>query len=344
MKIGIMQLNPHTFWNRGGGEVHAAKYLKWLPSFGCEAEYFDYLNPKKYDIVHIFGANVQLAEWALYAQKEGIKVVHTPILFPSRNTLKYRFFLKLDAFLPFPTSLRMRKEMLEAPSLIIANTQEEKSYISRAYGIGEKKIKVLGTGVDSDLLSFRPESRFLPQEVSEKLPFALMVGRVTPLKRQLEVLRMLKGSGLNLVLVGPPDSSETSYINEIERIISENPHQFVWIKGLRPESDSLRSIYAYASCHILFSKTDVAPLVNMEAAALGTPICTVAHITVKEIMGNLAHYISEENVVETIRGCINQTGAEREKESAKLQEFIRQKFTWEALVEKNVEWYKALLS
>lgn len=344
MKVGIMQLNPHTFWNRGGGEVHAAKYLKWLPSFGCDVELFDYSEPKAYDLIHIFGANLQLAEWALFAKREGIKVVHTPILFPSRNTLKYRLFLKLDAILPFPTTLRIRKETLEASDLVVANTGEEMNYLAAAYRISPQKMKVLGTGVDRELLSFQPDKCFLPEGVSDKFPYALMVGRVTPLKRQLEVLKKLEGSDCKMVLVGPPDRSAGLYLAEIEGLIDRNPNQFVWIKGLEAESEVLRSVYAFAACHVLFSQTDVAPLVNMEAAALGTPVVTVPHITVKEIMGHMAHYVNEENILSTIRDFLNKRELDRRRESAELKKFIEQRYTWEALIAKNVEWYKELLS
>lgn len=339
-KVGILQVNPQTFWKRGGGEIHAEKYLNLLPNFGFEAEKFDFNEAHFYDIVHIFGANPQLSEWGRYAMKEGIKVVCTPILFPSGNILKYRAFLKLGEFLPFPTTLELRKKLLQDCHHLIANTGAEKTYLSRAYGIREDKISVIGTGVDASVTKWQPNGQ-LPARLPNN--YVLMVGRVTPLKGQARVMKLLENTDFNLVLCGPPDLYEAAYIKEIRDLIDKNPDRFFWIEGLPSGSDDLKNLYASSMCHLLFSDTDVAPLVNMEAAALGTIVCSRPHITVKEILGDLAVYADEHNLCHKLEEIRNLDPEKRKSLTSRLRLHIRQHYTWEKIAEDTAAIYADLL-
>lgn len=338
-RVGILQVNPQTFWKSGGGEVHASKYLSLLQDFGYQAERFNFSHPEAYEVVHIFGSNPQLFEWGRYAVKEGIKVVCTPILFPSLNTLKYQAFLKIGKLLPFPTSLEMRRQILQDCHHLIANTEAEKDYLVKAYGIENDKIAVIGTGVDASELSWKTDGNYpgLPEK------YILMVGRVTPLKKQAEVMKILENSDLNLVICGPPDLYESSYLKEIRTLLEKHKDRYFWIEGLPPGSNDLKNLYANAVCHLLFSETDVAPLVNMEAAALGTLVCSRPHITVREIMGDLASYAVESNLIAQLREIHNLTEDERSNRIKKLQSHIRNNHTWEKIVEETAKIYDKLL-
>lgn len=342
--VGILQLNPHTFWHRGGGEVHASKYLQLLNQSGYHAEWFDLKNPKRYDILHFFGANIQLAEWGKYAQKEGIKVVGTPILFPSESTLKYRAFLAFDRLLPFPTTLRLRKQILDDSDALIANTEAEKRYLVSAYATDESKITVLGTGIDQQFLNWQGSNQHLPEQVRNLDAYFLMVGRVTPLKNQLKVMQLLAGKPFKLVICGPPDAYESNYIKQIESICATHSQQFIWIKGLNPDSEELKALYAFSFAHLLFSDTDVAPLVNVEAAGLGTLVLSRAHITVKEILGQHAYYVDENNLIETLEMIQKMSEAERKQRIEKARNHVAQNFTWENIVQQSALIYTTLLN
>jgi glycosyltransferase involved in cell wall biosynthesis len=338
-KVGILQLNPHTFWKRGGGEVQASKYVEFLHLFGYDAEWFNFKEPTQYDIIHFFGANIQLSEWGQYAAKQGIKVVGTPILFPTKNTFKYKAFLAFDQFLPFPTSLRYRKNLLEDAHRLIANTQVEKDYLSEAYGIDENKITVISTGVNSSFFETITSKSDLPEAMSNWDHYFLMVGRVTPLKAQLKVLEILKNTNLKMVICGPPDQYETQYLQSIRNLIAQHPNRFIWIEGLPADSRILKALYRYSAAHVLFSDSDVAPLVNMEASALGTLVVSKAHITVYEILGDLAIYVDKQNLVTQLDSVLKLTTTERETRIKALQKLVKENMTWEKIVEKSAKLY-----
>jgi glycosyltransferase involved in cell wall biosynthesis len=343
IKIGIVQLNPHTLWRKGGGEIHARKYIEFGNSENYEISIFDFNSPKAYDIIHIFGSAYNLNEIGKYAKLENIKVVHTPILYPTENVFKYKMFLKFGTFLPFPTTLNLRQELLMSADVLIANSKPEASYIQEAYSINENKIKVLGTGVDSSFLEYEFSENDLPQEIRHCEKYILMVGRVTPLKNQLNVLKLLKDN-YNIVLVGQVDKSFPEYESEIRILIEENKNIY-WYENINQQDNSLKAIYANAFCHVLWSITEVAALVNMEAAALGTLLISRNLQTTKDIMKGHSLYASNETeLLHNIKQLELLTLVQKSERIAETKKYIKEKYTWEKIVQNSIEIYNQLLN
>lgn len=342
--VGILQANPHTLWRPGGGELHARKYVEHGNTDEFSIELFDFNDPGKYDLLHYFGNGYQLNDFGTYARHEGIRVVGTPILYPSANTLKYRMFLRLGAALPFPTTLNLRRNLLHEADVLIANSQPEADYFTAAYDVPSDRIRVLGTGVDKDFFSYRYQYEDLPERLRQLKLYVLMTGRVTPLKNQLAVLRQLAGGTLPVVLVGRPDSGEQKYIAEIERVIDTHDH-FHWIKGLDAGSASLKAVYARALCHVLWSSTEVAALVNLEAAALGCPIISRGHATTRSIMGAHALYAVNEKELEQRIAEVAALNPEKRMElTESARAYVCSRYTWEGIVAASLDIYRELLN
>ena len=343
IKIGIVQLNPQTLWRKGGGEIHARKYIEYGNNDDVEISIFDFNSPQHYDIIHIFGSAYNLNEIGKYAKLENIKVVHTPILYPTESVFKYKLFLKFGTYLPFPTTLNLRQELLMSADVLIANSIPEAKYIQNAYTINESKIKVLATGVDSSFLKYEFSENDLPQEIRHLENYILMVGRVTPLKNQLDVLKLLKGN-YNLVLVGQADKSFPEYENEVREIVNKNEHVF-WFENLNQNDNSLKAIYANAFCHILWSKTEVAALVNMEAAALGTLLISRNLQTTKDIMKEYSLYASYEiELLHNIKQLELLTSVQKTEKIEETKKYIKENYTWEKIVQDSIDIYKKLLN
>ncbi len=338
-----MQLNPHTLWRKGGGEIHARKYIEYGNTDEIEISIFDFNSPKKLDIIHIFGSAYNLNEIGKYAKLENIKVVHTPILYPNERVLKYKLFLKLGKLLPFPTTLNLRQQLLQSADVLIANSSPEAKYIQNAYAIDENKIKVLGTGVDGNFLKYKFSENDLPQEIRHLKKYILMIGRVTPLKNQFSVLQLLK-ENYTIVLVGQADKSFPEYEKEIRKITSENENIF-WFEHLNQQDNSLKAIYANAFCHVLWSNTEVAALVNMEAAALGTLLIARGLSTTKNIMKEHCMYAkTETELLHNIKQLELLTAFQLTEKKEALQKYISKNYTWEKIVDDNIEIYKKLMN
>jgi|GEM_PF-1543652 len=343
IKVGIVQINPHTLWRQGGGEIHANKYIEYGNNDEFLIEKFDFKDPWSYDLIHFFGANYQMNEIGKYARKEGIKVVGTPILFPTKNVAKYRAVLRFGKMLPFPTTLNLRQQLLQDADLLIANSTPEAEYFTNAYDIPAARVTVLGTGVDESFLHYQFSDNDLPEALRNLNPYALMVGRVTPLKNQLSVASVFAKENIPLVIVGLPDASHMDYIDSLRSVIKDVPN-ITWIEGLPAKDKSLKALFSKAACHVLWSNTEVAALVNMEAAALGCPVVSRDHVTTKSIMGDNALYAgNEKELVQQVKELLSWSKVQRDNQKKQLQNYIGRKYTWERIVADNLILYKTLL-
>lgn len=342
-KIGILQIHPHTMWKKGGGEIHAAKYIEHGQRDDMQIEYFNFQRANEYDLIHYFGSSYQMNEIGKFAQLNGVKVVGTPILFPSKKVFKYKFFLKVGKLLPFKTSLNFRQELLKDSDFLLANSKPEAEYFEQAYGIKAHNIKVLGTGVSKDYLEYNFSETHLPEEVKTLDKYILMVGRVTPLKNQMKVAKLLSTTEHKLVLVGQADHSHPAYINELQELVNNSKNIF-WLKEVKGDSDTIKALYAGAEMHILWSRTEVAALVNMEAAALGTSLICRDLPSTKSIVAEHARFASSEaELVNRINELSSLDKNERAKEIQDAKEFIRSHHTWEHIVDESIKIYRGLL-
>ena len=342
-KVGILQINPHTLWRKGGGEVHASKYIEHGNNEQFEVEAFDFTLAAQYDLIHFFGSAYQMNEIGKYAQAEGIKVVGTPILYPSENNLKYKMFLAFGKKLPFKTTLNLRQELLQDCDALITNSEPEANYISNAYGIKTSKLTTLGTGVSQSFFDYGFQENDLPIEVGNMMPYCLMVGRVTPLKNQLIVAESLKNTKHNLLIVGKPDPAENAYCQKLEEIAA-NCANIHWIKGTRAESNDLKAIYNQALCHILWSSTEVAALVNMEAMALSCPTVSRNLPTTKSILQEHGSFAgSEHELINQIELIENWDNSQRLSFTQAAKKHVQENHTWEKIVQKSMNIYLDLL-
>ncbi len=342
-KIGILQINPQTLWRRGGGEIHAEKYIEHGNKNGFKTERFNPETPFDYDLLHFFGAGYQLNDFGKYAQCEGIKVVGTPILFPSKNVLKYKAMLKIGTKMPFKSTLNLRQELLQQAQILIANSNPERQYLHEAYGVPLSGITTIGTGVDNSYLAYEFDEKHLPAATREIDDFVLMAGRVTPLKNQLKVAQLFAGTNYNLIITGAPDNSYPAYVAALRKVVTAHPNMH-WIEGLPAGSDALKALFAKAICHVLWSDTEVAALVNLEAAALGCPVLSRNHITTVDIFKHHAFYAaSEKELMQQITNIAQFAKSERIDKTSTAKTFVAQHYTWEMVVEKTFEIYRQLL-
>lgn len=343
-KIGILQINPHTLWRKGGGELHAKKYIELGNNSEFSISYFQFENAAEYDLIHFFGSAYQMNEIGKYAQLQEIKVVGTPILFPSTAVSKYRVALAISKQMPFKNSLQMRNELLHDSDLLIANSLAEKNYLANAYKVPAEKIKVLGTGVSENYLNYHFDISHVPDEIKHLKNYLLVVGRVVSLKNQLEILEIFKKENYPLVLVGQADPDEKEYVQQVQAMVEKYQH-FYWLKNLQADSNALKATYHQALAHILWSKTEVAALVNIEAMALACPVICRDLISTKSILKNHALFAQDAaSLKKAVSQITNWDQEQRKTFVTENKNLIEEKFTWEKLIAQNLIWYKELLA
>lgn len=343
IRVGICQWYPAATWCRGGGEVCAEKHVEYLNKIdGVCAEYFHPHLCRDVDILHIIGSNYHLNEFSRYARLQGIRVALNPIAYRRRPAWTYRWWLSALSVARVRTPLAMTKEIISSVDLVMANTNTEKLFVSRAYRIPAERIAVVNQGVD--LTGYAAADGKLFRDEFGHGNYVLSVGRVTPWKRQLDILRILSPLPCKVVLIGPPDDGHPEYASAVEDYVTRSDKAF-WLKGLPHDSPLLASAYAGSRCHVLWSDGEVAPLVNLEAMAAGTIAVSRPHRTVRDMLGVHGVYASNGSELRAaVEAACGLSDVERSATVASARQFALSTFSWESVAAQTVRLYRELLS
>jgi glycosyltransferase involved in cell wall biosynthesis len=213
------------------------------------------------DLVHAFGSEPDNWQRVRNWYRNRVPLVVTPVI--SISTRSDRLALRAAARMPgIVSSARMRRELLEAATAIVALTSYERGLVTNELGIDKAIVHVMGNGVH---LPARP----LSHEVSSKLPpgngSVLMVGRVTAWKRQADVLRAV--AGRHPIVVAGPLESEPSR-DKWEALVARA--NAVWLGSVGREE--LAGLYERARALVHLSVGEVQSLAILEALSTGTPV------------------------------------------------------------------------
>jgi glycosyltransferase involved in cell wall biosynthesis len=169
-----------------------------------------------------------------------------------------------------------------------------------------------------------PESfMVLPRRVSQRRG-VLMVGRLEARKNQLSVLRAMRDTDVPVTIVGAANKYHRAYANLVHAELRRSSHsRYV------PEvsHDQMRELYASHAVLVNPSWLEVAPLVDLEAAAMGCAVVATTAGYTHEYLGESALYVAPEASSDRIRDVIMQALLEAEPRSAAARARV-ELFTW----------------
>lgn len=170
--------------------------------------------------------------------------------------------------------------------------------------------------------------------------YVLCVGRVEPRKNQLLLAWSLRGTGIDLVLVG--DTPNEDYA---ELVRAAHPGH-VHIVGRLPHHDPLlASAYAGARVFALPSWSEGMPLAALEAAACGVPLVLSDRSGEREYLGPLASYC-DPGRAEDLRHALLEAwnGTEdRAERRADAQRWIARALTWDHAARETARVYEQVM-
>ena len=175
---------------------------------------------------------------------------------------------------------------------------------------------------------------FTPTEGSERHGVAY-VGRIEPHKNQLGLIRELRGTGIHLVIAGPPHPHHASYEAECRTAADET---VTFDPGGGPAE--VRDIYRRAAVHVLPSWFETTGLVSLEAAATGCGVVTTNRGYVRDYFEDLVAYC-DPGKRGSIRGAVE--SALQHGASSALRERILQNFTWDHTARATLRAYEVAL-
>ena len=221
MKVYITSYNT-AFQNASGGvQVRITNYLKHIKKL-ADVKKMDIWEDKieNCDILHVFKANIDSYSLIRLAHDKNKRIVLSSVI-PQDKRFNIRYNLLLSRVLRIQTGYQLIKQELVFADVVIAQTEQEKVFISKYYGISPQKIEVVPNGISID---YNEECRYALQskyDISKK--FLLQVGRFDENKNQLSVIRALKGSGVPVLFIGGPDPMCQDYYNKLNLVFFVYP-------------------------------------------------------------------------------------------------------------------------
>ncbi len=244
-----------------------------------------------YGAVHIFNTARLYETEAFFnnAKKQDKKIVLTPIIQDLKEyNKKGRFGALKDVYrligeekaeyiknmimnfqlrqplgiLTDPNLGRKRKKIFENCEAICFSSQKEMQEANRRYDIKCRQY-IARLGVDSH----EPES---PEEGFQGLKDPILcVGKIEPIKNQLNLIKAMKGENIPLIFIGAPNKLHRAYIREfLDQVRADKKIYF-----LPPFSNKrLAFFYRLAKVHVNCSWFENVGLVNLEAGINGCNI------------------------------------------------------------------------
>jgi len=244
------------------------------------------------DVLHAFGSEPDIWHLLRNWRRNGCKLVITPVI--SISTPFERVALGISARLPgVISSARMRRELLDSADAVVALTQYERRLVETVLGAARGNVVVIGNGVEPPTEANRRRS-----PTNAVAPYAVMVGRVSHWKRQVEVLDAV-GPAFSLLVVG--DIERGMDQDEFTRRIRAANAR--WL-GYVDDRCELWAIVEHASALVHLSRGEVQSLAVLEALSVATPVLLSdipPHRELRDTYPDWVYLVTElENVLPTL--------------------------------------------
>jgi glycogen synthase len=267
----------------------------------------------------------------------------------------------------YNVSTWLERSAFEHSDGVIAVSEAMKRDVRKTYDTDPGKIGVIHNGIDPE--EYRPvhdPDVLRRYGIDPRRDYILFVGRITPQKGILHLLEAAHrlDPGLQVVLCAARADTEDMELEMRQRVQAlrdrgQNP--VVWIPDPVPR-ESLAVLYSQAATFVCPSVYEPFGIINLEAMACGTPVVASAVGGIPEIVvhgetGRLVpcERISARNpepadperfardLAEGINEVVRSRTA-RERMGRNGLDRVRKHFTWSAIAEKTLAFYRDLLS
>ena len=249
---------------------------------------------------------------------------------------------------------------------VVAVSESMKRDVNELYGVPFERIRVIPNGIDLDEYRPKPNEEVLKRYgVNPNTPYVLFVGRITRQKGILHLVNAIKDfrPGTQVVLcAGAPDTKEIGeeMENLVETARAEGEQTIVWVRQMVPREDVI-TLYTHAALFVCPSVYEPFGIINLEAMACETPVVASAVGGIPEIIVNGETGLlvafeqagdnnfepkEPERFSEDLANAVNQLldnpdmleGMGRASRKRALE-----KFSWKAVAQETLEFYKSLL-
>lgn len=250
---------------------------------------------------------------------------------------------------------------------IVAVSSSMKEDVQALYDVAPERVEVIHNGIDIDQYRPRPDPSVLESYgVDPDQPYVLFVGRIT---RQKGILHLVEAihhfdPGIQVVLcAGAPDTEEIGEEMEarVEAARSETDNDIVWIAEMLPREDVI-TMYSHAAVFVCPSVYEPFGIINLEAMACKTPVVASAVGGIPEIVvpdetgllvavepteGETVEPTDPAGFADRLANAVNALMADSERRTAMgaaARQRVEERFSWRAIAEQTLDFYRRLLN
>lgn len=320
----------------GGVQVRMRQLAENLRRAGVQIDFFDHntTDVSQYDILHVFSLNIEHYSLVQYAHRKGVKVVLSSIVTISEGW-------KIDLVLtlvrhPVLTSYNIQQSILNLCDSIIVETPKEQMFINKHYRNVASKLTVIPNGiVPIESVGKAHISKFIDDK-----DYVLCVGRFDSNKNQLNVIRALKDTDVDVVFIGGPVTANDEYYKKcLEAAEGRNNIHFLgWVKN---DSPLLNSAYSNAKVFLFPSYHETFGLVLLEAAVAGANLVVSKSLPILDFpVMEMCSRVDPNDLSDIRNKTLAAFSKEKDKEQTKK---ILKEFSWDVVVDQHIKLYKSLL-
>lgn len=360
----LFQSREDAFTNWGGDTTQMQMTKKYLEKLGCSVE-IDLtvkpdLSPKRFDVVHVF--NVQTADHGLQ-QVQNAKAYNIPIALSTiywnmdhiyvagvwrrlfraiYDSIPLNFFESKSFLQGLPIARRKMKQlkirnMLFEADVLFPNSYAEGEQLVTDFGLPAIRSKsVLVTNGIEPIEEVGNQSENHIDLNSMPDNSILQVGRIEPIKGQLNVIKGLMGHPeIPLVFLGAV--SDIKYMEACLAYSTKRGNTFFFDPV--PQA-KVYNFFKKAKVHILPSLRESPGLVTLEAG-LNNVNCVVSyHGPVAEYFGDNVWYCDPESQHSIAEALLS---AYQSPTNSDFKNSIIENFTWEKAAEQSYRGYRSIL-
>ena len=220
---------------------------------------------------------------------------------------------------------RSMENVLNAAAVILPNSKSEYARLQKSYQFDTEYI-VVPNGVELNITESKPTSK----------SGILCVGRIESYKNQLNIIRAIKDTEIELTIVGKPAPNHVEYYHKCKTEASSN---VTFIDHL--PSNELPALYKKHKVHVSASWFETTGLCNLEAALEDCVLVITDKGDTKDYFKNDVLYC-DPNDVDNIKNQLKIALTMEPSENLKSR--IKKEFTWQNAAKETLKGYNLALS
>lgn len=227
----------------------------------------------------------------------------------------------------------LMKEIVDNTSVFLPNSDSEMKRVATEFKLKNPKYVSIPNAIDKSVFTDSDDNQTNP--FLKHKDCILCAARIEGRKSTLNLVRAVKNTKYQLVLVGKESQNQKEYVNQVHLEAGKN---VTFLGAISHEE--LKKLYQVCKVHALVSWMETPGLSSLEAAAMGKNIVVTTKGDTYDYFEDYAFYCEPDDI-ESIKKAI--TKAYDGPVNPKLKQKILEKYTWEQTAIETLKAYELAL-